>query len=241
VTHSAIDELDDAIIDYVFLLNTDDGVTRASCFKAAVREARGLTRRDEHTGEHRDAAGDPCWSGALMYLVVLEQLGNVLRPKGATTQTGQAGVLEALRHFAPELPVDEREALYALRNAFAHEFGLTNGPPGAKNPNRWHAFALFPDGKGLVALPAVRWNGLYGDKSTPGRTEISLRALGDLVERIVEDVEDRAREKTLELTPNVLGGADELRDRFSFTFVNTDDEDELDEDLAGDWEPEHEQ
>jgi hypothetical protein len=100
-----------------------------STFNAAAREARVLTGRNPQTGQpDPDAGSTTVWAGTVVYLILLEQIGKSLRPKGARGKLqGESAIEKAVRQFAPGRTMKrERQVIYALRNAFAHEFGLFN-------------------------------------------------------------------------------------------------------------------
>jgi hypothetical protein len=193
------------------------GVIAESSFRAALREARGHTGRD-HKG--RTIGDTPSWPGAMLYLIMLEQIGKTVIPTPFRTgRAERSATIEALRLFAPLVSVRERDALYALRNAFAHDFSLTAKPPRLKRGDthpRCHRFELDPAPGSLVSLPRRRWNGLYGSDARGGGTRISLRELGDLVEGIVEELERRVVNDELRLRRTM--SAAQLRMRFTLMY-----------------------
>lgn len=97
-----------------------------STFNAAVGEARLLTRRDPKTGRRTGDKPTTLWAGPLVYIVLLEQVGKTFRPTRSRSVKGESDVERALRLFAPRTTKRQREAVYGLRNACAHEFGLFN-------------------------------------------------------------------------------------------------------------------
>jgi len=116
---------------------------RVSSLLAILRDARGATGRSEETGqlqpEQEGRAGH--WLGALGYMVTIEQIGKCFRPRGATPQL-PPGFRRALADFAPHLTKQERDALYALRCCFAHDYSLVNGPGKRTPQGLWHRFNL---------------------------------------------------------------------------------------------------
>jgi hypothetical protein len=201
---------------------TEDGV-HVSTFRAAVREARALTRRDVGTGR---PVTPPCncqplteFSGALMYLITLELAGKTLRPVGRRAIGGKKGrdeqdIGRAIRYFGPWITPDERDALVALRNSFAHDFGLTHGR--TPNPARWHRFALVSDDAApLVTFPQQRWNKKYGAASKGGATIVNLAQLARSAELIVKEVERAAKARELRITTGVHIA--EFGSRFGFS------------------------
>ena len=97
---------------------------RVSTISAAIREARALTGRNPATGveppgnEHRAT-----WAGALVWFIVLEQLGTCFRPSCADDRSCGDEIVCALVWFAD---VDWSVAieLAALRDRFAHDYSL---------------------------------------------------------------------------------------------------------------------
>ncbi len=205
----------------MFLYNpTATGETFVSSFRAAIREARTLTGRDLDTGTRKQNAGQRTpptdWSGALVYLIVLELIGSTLRPRGGRALRNrnrrEQPVDRALRYFAtPAMSPQQRGAFVALRNSFAHNFGLTNVSP----VERRHRFWLIDHAtEPLIKFPGRRWNGKYGAASLGGPTTINLPALGDLVEVIVTQVERAALAQELRLADRVT--VDELGTAYGF-------------------------
>lgn len=213
---------------HVFLYHEGETETAVSCFRAALREARTLTQRDPDTGKVEVVDCECCnhpptdWAGALMYLVLLEQIGKVLRPpnrrarpkrRAGRTVAKEQDITRALRYFGPDLTTPpERDVLVALRNGFAHDFGLTHtmGPS-----SRWHKFVLIASPTApLVKFPARRWNRRYDERSAGGPTVVNLTAFGDLVETIVTRIEREARKNALRLSVGITEA--ELGTRFAF-------------------------
>jgi hypothetical protein len=126
--------------------------------------------------------------------------------------TQEPKVARALRYFASRaMTSQQRGAMVALRNSFAHNFGLTNRRPA----DRRHRFWLIDSvGQPLIKFPARRWNGKYSAASQGGPTIVNLRALGDLVENVVAEVEGAARAKELRLANGVT--VDELGTAYGF-------------------------
>ena len=98
-----------------------------STFSAVVRDARQMTGRNLTTGIVEDESQAGSWLGALGYLVMLDQVGQCFRPTPLPREAPHpANVAKALTYFAPKLGDDEILALYALRCAFVHDYGLSS-------------------------------------------------------------------------------------------------------------------
>jgi hypothetical protein len=146
---------------------------RVSVLEAAVRDARETM-----------AHGQALWLATLGYLIVLEQLGaRVARPSTAfPSRNGsevafKAGALE----FAPNpSDVDLADALYSLRCAWAHEYGLRN---------RTKRIFMYRQNGPIAVQPTRAWDGtLAGATNLDMQTIVNVRAVGDYVEEIVSSV-----------------------------------------------------
>jgi hypothetical protein len=192
-----------------------------STFNAAVREARSLSARDPDTGMPDGGSTSTLWAAAIVYLILLEQVGKSLRPLGGRRATWKpAGARKprrepdlekAIRQFAPSAATkSERQVLYALRCAFAHDFGLFNvrGVP----PYR-RVFRLddAPGGP-LVSWPRVPWTGKVMDARLETSTTVNLVAFAEVVEAVVRSV--RAHSARTTLRPEMP--TNELQRRFGF-------------------------
>ena len=104
--------------------------------------------------------------------------------------------------------------MFAVRNALAHDFALSN-----KNSNAayQHRFAYDLDPTRLVAFPAKPWNGDYGSPNDEEDTTfVSLLGLGDLVEAVVAKVEEEAAAGQIEII--LPGGPSELMRRYGMVY-----------------------
>src|SRR5437667_79257 len=81
------------------------------------------------------------------------------RPVGSLVDQGKT-IAHALLHFAHLQDESTIEALYALRNALAHDYALFSY--NKDRPARSHAFNYCADTVSpLVTLPSVAWGGVY--------------------------------------------------------------------------------
>lgn len=191
-----------------------DGLQRLSSFAAVLRDARAVTGRSRETGEMIDPSLAGSWLGALGYLILLEQIGECFRPVGRQPLSGPKTVI-ALQLFA-DVTEARAEALYALRNAFAHDFGLCNP---SSNPQRQHHFAVCADPlASLVELPQAPWDGDYDNRTLLNRTQVNLWALAEVAEEVVHHLVELANVNALEVV--LPGGSDELLQRYSMMFRN---------------------
>jgi hypothetical protein len=189
-----------------------------SSLVAVLRDARAATGRYLATGEvSPKQRGSGSWLGVLGYMVMLDQIGECFRPADASSlPNGTPDLIKALTYFADEIPDRERQALYALRCSFAHDYSLVNIPSNRRT-DRLHHFRLSEDPTPcpLVDLPAVPWDGDIARRSVSTATRVSLRRLGDVAESMYTRL--LGLHSRRELSIALPGGAAELRARFAFT------------------------
>lgn len=198
-----------------------DGAHWVSCLIALLRDARIVTGRDLETGQvdpsQSVAAGR--WLGAVGYMTLFDQVGSAYRLRNVAELSGQP-FTKALRYFAPELGEREREALYALRCSFVHDYSLVNVPTNGSirvRELRTHHFMLTaPSGEGdIVKLPVQRWDGDIAHCRLRNATWVNLWALGDLAETVFSRLVDSFNEGKLAIA--VAGGLQELQRRYAMT------------------------
>jgi hypothetical protein len=197
-----------------------------SYFSAVVRDARQATGRDLHTGEIAEPEKTGNWLGAMAYLTMLDQVGECFRPRPLPRPTPHnSTIAKALAYFQPALQDEDILAIYALRCAFSHDYGLVNVGK-SKNAEmakrlHHHFLLLSNDNTPLVEVPENRWN---GDLDAPLRfgehTRINLRRLGNMAEDIVGTVKRASEDRRLDIA--LRGDIDELFFRFAVTLYPED-------------------
>ncbi|MCC6436917.1 MAG: hypothetical protein IT196_17935 [Acidimicrobiales bacterium] len=155
-----------------------------SAFEALLSESHGATGRDDD-GNVVDADRLGSWLGAMGYLSLIDQVGKCLRWTNRA-HAGQSSFEAILQQHGVD-PVDAA-ALYALRNAIAHSYGLAN--ENTKRPDLQHFFTLNAwGGSPLVEPPTTPWNG--DPHHAAGReTTVSLQALGNLGGLLTLDLQE---------------------------------------------------
>ena len=194
---------------------TPAGQILESCLTAALREARKICGRDLTTGlpDPTNTFGDlGSWSGAMCYLTILDQIGKCYRPSTAVAITNGPAINKSLSYFTT-LTTAEIGAIYALRNAFFHDFGLYNRHATDQNLQRTFTVDNHPTNP-IVRLPITPWDGLMASRNADNNTYVNLRALGDLVEDIYQKLLNH--ESTNNLALDLAGGTAELTDRYIF-------------------------
>ena len=175
---------------------------------ALIAHARTETGRDSATGQVIDEPRTGSWLGATAYLILLDQIGKCLKPASAPNPAGPSSVERALQMWS-DRSHGEQCAVFALRNALAHDFCLFNF--NQNNPDYQHRFTLDRHPTRLIALPAEQWSGDYLSKKQD-TTIVSLRRLGDLVETVVAAVKRETAVANVAIT--LTGGPTELIRRY---------------------------
>jgi hypothetical protein len=188
-----------------------------SCLTAALREARHITGRDSKTG-----IPDPInkcgylgsWTGAMCYLTILDQIGTCYRPINEPVMNNSA-IQRSLKYFAKQLSDEEIDAIYALRNAFFHDFSLYNR--NSKSPSLQHTFSVgnHPSAR-VVILPSRQWDGKMKSRANDNNTFINLKTLGDVVETIYTSLIHQ--NENAQLCLDLPEGSGELLDRYTMVY-----------------------
>jgi hypothetical protein len=205
-----------AILAHLTNLSQGQNITYFSGFVAALRDARKFTKRNQDNGQKLtdDSCGDHgSWLGAIGYLSLLDQIGKCFKPRTGATINNENSISKALKYFASHLLDAEVDAIYALRNAFAHDYSLYN--INNKRTSYTHHFTVIQSPvHPLVRLPQTQWNGNIANRTQNNMTVINLEALGDLAEQVRLRLLQLANNNDLEVT--LADGSDELIQRYSF-------------------------
>lgn len=193
-----------------------NGQVLESCLTHALREARIITGRNTETGVAIQPEPEGSylgrWSGAMVYLSILDQIGKCYKPRETIT-LNMNPIQKALRYFTTLSP-EEIEAIYALRNSLFHDFCLYNR--NKTHQLRQHSFVVdnHPTNP-VVILPSAQWDGNMHTRSVANQTYINLRALGDLIEDVYQQLITLHNVNSLEIT--LENGHLEIKDRYIFS------------------------
>lgn len=192
-----------------------------SSLSAVLRDARRVTGREPKSGavlpDKVDLVGS--WLGAIAYMTMFDMVGSIFRPfDSPDVKDTEIGL--ALQRFAPGIEEVEREALYALRCSFMHNFSLVNigkGRDERLRQLRTHHFYLDDNDNGgvVVTLPREKWTGDF--EKTPSRsvTHVNLRSLGDLAESVARKMIELHEVGKLKIS--LAGGVQEFVCRYGMT------------------------
>ena len=114
-----------------------NGVQYRSSFMGALRDARATAERDVETGYVHPGASSGSWLAAIGYLELLDQIGTCFTLPAC--QPVEPSFIHALRCFSGVGDEPTIKALYAVRNALAHDDSLFNRTK--SGPMKNHAFA----------------------------------------------------------------------------------------------------
>ena len=191
----------------------DDGFIHYSTLCGAINDSRKMTGRNIDSGA-KDGSNTfgylGSWLGTMGYITILDQIGKCYRPKSKVQlEKSKSPIIKALNYFT-DLDNSEIYVLYALRNAFFHDFSLFN----KDNPKYLHRFIVdnHPTNK-VVVLPKNKWDGKLDNINKDNATYVNLQALGDLVEGIYNNLLDLSSTGDLEI--ELEGKEYELATRYS--------------------------
>jgi hypothetical protein len=201
-----------------------NGLTFFSGLCGGLKDARKMSGRHMDTGAKFPSdiicstdENSPCfkghlgsWLGTMGYMALFDQIGKCYRPKNKTKITDNSSSIKKCLNYFTSLSTAEINSLYALRNAFFHDFSIFH-----KFNNNKDFFLLghHPTAP-ILKLPTVPWDGDYNNIKPENQTWANLEAIGDLVEKIYKDLLDLASKDELEI--ELDGGANELFVRYIF-------------------------
>jgi hypothetical protein len=191
----------------------NDGLIYFSTLCGAIKDSRKMTGRNIDTGA-KDGSNKfghlGSWLGTMGYITILDQIGKCYRPKSKVQlEKSKSAIIKALSYYT-SLNDLEINALYALRNAFFHDFSIYN----KDNPKYLHQFIVYNHPTNpVVVLPKSNWDGKFKNISNDNATYVNLQALGDLVENIYKKLIELSDLDDLEI--ELEGKEFELVSRYS--------------------------
>ncbi len=171
------------VFQYLSSKYKSESLTCKSSYFALLNHARNATGRCCKNGsiDFIEKTGD--WSGACMYLILIDHIGGRFRNNNKQIDSNLKDFAAALKSFTG-LSNKKIEILRELRNSFLHKFNLYNFPEDKKFVCR-----LFSVNRGeeLIKLPIKNLDDSEKSLSKikdDNKTCISLKKLGDLVENM---------------------------------------------------------
>ena len=155
-----------------------------STYISVLIESRKLTGRNIKTGNKLQKSHGS-WLGSLGYMVIIDLLADVINISFRSAQGEYTNnSIKFMRQFF-NLSYDEACSLYALRCAFAHDFGLTN------SHTRSELNKKFSVTQGT--------NFLIHHDTTRGIYVVDLEKFGDLI----EDFHSKVKSSQITITGNI--------------------------------------
>jgi len=148
------------------------------------------------------------FNGILLYLILLEQLGNLFQSN--TEEFIENGLERALFLFSKKLTGNKIDALKNLRNSLAHRFSLCTEKKGS-NMFKYNLNWDTNDEEQIIILPIKSWNGDYKESDESIFTTIYVQSLTDEIEKIYNRALLELREKKVKLAISI----DEINSRFT--------------------------
>lgn len=201
-----------------------NGLTYFSGLCGGLMDARKMSGRHIDTGEKfpdhvqcSDNDSGPCfkghlgsWLGTMGYMALLDQIGKCYKPKSKTRiPENTAAIKKCLKYFS-NLSDAEINSIYALRNAFFHDYSIFN----KYNQNNQFFLLYHHPNEPIVKLPIQDWDGDYNNVYPESQTTVNLEAIGDLVESIYKKIRELAAKHELDI--ELSGGHEELIKRYIF-------------------------
>ena len=174
-----------------------------SCLGQALKDARKASGRNENSGDLDRLEGSHSWLGAIAYLMLVDQIGECYKNPAKGESSYSIPFRKALHYFS-DLTQSDNKVLYGLRSSLVHNYSLVSRF--RRDPNDpWdycYVFGLQADSNSpLIIPPNEKWR---GDISLIERekhsTTITLRKVGDLVEKMYKYIIDLHGKGQLEIT-----------------------------------------
>jgi hypothetical protein len=205
---------------------TSETTIRVSCIASLLIGARKLSGCNIVTGkyemleinEENFTSGTYHsfqFTGLINYLIFLEQIGSIFKPKECPTSLKSNGISNALNYFSTLKDESKINGIVSLRNSLAHRFGLAT----EKNPKTKPArkFTLnFDRNKDIISNPTTEWNGDFSDKTDSTSTNVFIINLIELIEGVYLKIKEEHANGNLELI--LKDGMNELKARYTIIY-----------------------
>lgn len=173
----------------------ENSPTRYSTLALLLRGARSLSGYNVETGIYEmlelkeetffnQTYHSFQFSGLISYLIFLEQIGSLFRPKDSykILSDESNGINCALSYFST-LDENKISAIRALRNSLTHKFGLATQNKGVNS----FKFTLSIERNSDI-LHLGNWSGDFTDKNETSFTTVFIFDLIDLIEMIYKEI-----------------------------------------------------
>lgn len=177
---------------YLFLPLNIGGYNFRSSLEALLTDARGAGGRSLETGKVLDADHSRSFLSAMGYLALVDQMAALVEVPTARNWPERITAFERLLLWDGAVTNDEAAAVYALRCAVVHSYGLLNDPRGrSMSDDRQrallHMFRLSADGGDLVRLGGRTFPTDVALGALP-ETCVDLQTLANTIEHLISDL-----------------------------------------------------
>ncbi|WP_460545843.1 hypothetical protein, partial [Echinicola sediminis] len=195
----------------------DENPIRYSSLILLLKSARKLFGCDLNTGKYQknEFTEENVFDGTFLghqftavidYLILLEQIGSIFKPKNTADHKHKIGIFRALKYFS-SLNDKKINAIVSLRNSLTHRFGrATEKNPKSGSPRKF--ILSIERNTDIVSLPKKDWTRIFSDKEDHSSTTIHII---DFVENVYQNICQDNKMKNLETS--LLDGLEELNSR----------------------------
>ena len=214
---------DEKIIELLLGTNqsTDNSTRRESTIIACLKSARflcsnSLLRNDYSNNKITEFVFEKglyhsnLLAGIVSYLIFLDQVGCVFKPKNALknikSSTNKGSELhKALKYFST-LNGAQIQIIRALRNSLLHQFSLATDK---------HKFVLSIENSPIIIkMPTIKWEGKFNEEREENETTIYISKLIELVESVFQKLLEEKANNNLDL---VIHNHNELLAKYTIT------------------------
>lgn len=153
------------------------------------------------------------FSGLINYLIFLEQIGSIFKPKGSPTSSKSNGINNALNYFSILNDQGKINGIVSLRNSLVHRFGLATEKNPKTKPARKFTLSIERN-KDIISDPTTDWKGDFTDKTDSSSTTVYMIDLVELIEAVYSKIKEEYDKGNLEL----ILGLDELKARYTIIY-----------------------
>ncbi|MCF2446317.1 hypothetical protein L0657_20330 [Dyadobacter sp. CY345] len=171
--------------------------SRFSTVTLLLRSARKLFGSDLYTGEYTmnelnienfsEMYLSFQFTALINYLILLEQLGSLIKPINKSECKKSPGIFCALKYFSSLNDDRKIQSIAALRHSLAHKFGLATQSNPKDKPCRKFILSLETNAE-VIKLPIIDWDGDFSDKHEKTSTIVYIFDLVVLIEDVYRNI-----------------------------------------------------
>ncbi len=151
------------------------------------------------------------FTAIINYLIFLEQLGSIIKPKDKPKTHKKNGIFCSLKYYS-HLSDEQITAIKSLRDSLTHKFSLSTEKKANRNDPIKFILSIETNSE-IVKLPTTDWDGDFEDKSESSSTTIYILELVKLIEDIYTKIKNDLNSNNIELI--LEDGVEELKSRYT--------------------------